>query len=168
MRKSALAKKYSDTPVRQETRRLLWRWGRTAGFCKQTNSEMQYFQDRVDEVSDLRARAQIKVRGGQTSDPTARAAEDLEKLEKEYAECVRGCSNEVTKAIQFKTAIDDIMRNDLLPEERELLTLRYKNGWGWIMIASKLCIEESCARKRERRALDKIARKMLVNQKSPV
>lgn len=165
MNKKALAKKYNDTRERKETRQLLWRWGHVADYCKRTNAEISFFQERVSEVSCLRARAEIKVDGGKQSDPTAQSAEDLEKLQESYAKCVTDGTKAVESEIAFKKLMDEIM-DGVSPEDRELLTMRYKNGWSWIMVASKLNITVEGATKRERKVIAQIYKKIQVNQKS--
>lgn len=165
MNKKALAKKYNDTRERKEARLLLSRWGHVAEFCKQTNEEIGFFQRRASEVSDLRARAEIKVSGGKTSDPTAQSVEDLEKLEKEYDQCVTDGQREVEREIEFKRLMDEIVKG-IDPEDRDLLVMRYKKGWSWVMIAAKLCISVEGAAKRERKVIAQIYKKIQVNQKS--
>lgn len=165
MNKKALAKKYNDPRERKETRRLLSRWGNVAEFCRQTNEEIGFFQARASEVSDLRARSEIKVSGGKTSDPTAQSVEDLEKLEKEYEQCVTDGRHQVQREIEFKWLMDEILK-EIDPEDRALLVMRYKKGWSWVMIAAKLCISIEGATKRERKAIDQIYKKIKVEQKS--
>ena len=168
MKRTALAKKYNDTVERKEMRRLLWRWGRVNEFCLQSNQEMKYFQDRISEVGELCERAQIKVSGGKVSDPTESAVESLERLQREFESCVCECADTVHAELSFKALIDEIIQSDLLPEEKELLILRYKKGWSWLMISSKMCLAERTARNREQNALDKIAKKVNVRQKCAV
>ena len=165
MNKKALAKKYNDPRKRKETRLLLSRWGNVAEFCKQTNEEIGYFQARVSEVSEMRARSEIRVSGGKTSDPTAQSVEDLEKLEKEYEQCVTDGKQQVKREIEFKRSMDEII-SGIDPEDRDLLVMRYKKGWSWVMIAAKLCISIEGATKRERKVIDQIYKKIKVEQKS--
>lgn len=165
MNKKALAKKYNDNHARKETRLLLSRWGHVAEFCKRTNEEIGYFQQRASEASELRARSEIKVSGGKTSDPTAQSVEDLEKLEKDYEQCVKDGQRDVEQEIALKRLIDEIICT-ISPEDRRLLTMRYKYGWGWVMVAAKLGISVEGTTKRERKAIDQIYKKIKVEQKS--
>ena len=168
MNKQSLEKKYNEPPERKEARRLLWRWGRVREFCAQTNSEILYFQERVSEVAELRARSEMKVTGGKTSDPTSKAAEDLEVLQKEYQAVVDKSIETVKSELEFKTVMDGIMFDELSQEDRDLLRLRYIKGWSWIMVAAKMCMAERTARNREQDAIDKIATKITVRQKCAV
>lgn len=166
MNKKALAKKHNDTPKRKETRAILGRWAGVENFCKSTNEEIAWFQARAGEVAEMRARAEIKVSGGRTSDPTAKTAEDLEKLQEEYETTVANGTEKVSAEIRFKQEMDEILRENVTSEDMELIRMRFKRGWSWIMVSSKLCISEDGARKREGKILDKIGKKITVEKKS--
>lgn len=166
MPKAALKKKYNDTPKRKEMRDILGRWAGVENFCKSTNEEIAWFQRRAGEVAELRARADIKVSGGRTSDPTAKTAEDLEKLQKDYERTVERGTADVNAEIRFKQAMDEILRENMTSEDMELIRMRFKRGWSWIMVSSKLCISEDGARKREGKILDKLGKKITVEKKS--
>jgi RNA polymerase sigma factor (sigma-70 family) len=144
---------------RQEARRLLWHWGRLEEYCKERQREIETYNELVARNTDVAAVVLNGMpHGTGTSNPTLRAAIELEKLAEMYADTVEEAKKELNRELMLKKCIDELLA-ELNEAQREIIRLRYKGGNTWAFISIKMNLEESWVRRLEANALDKISNK---------
>jgi DNA-directed RNA polymerase specialized sigma24 family protein len=145
---------------RAAIRRLLWRWGRVQEFCKSKERELEFYADKLESSRDLSGRTMDGMpRGGETSDPTARAALSMEGIIDCYAELVDKIRGAIYQELEFKKAMDEVI-DELPHEQRRIIELRYLDGHQWVFIAMKMCMDDSTARRMEVNAVDSLSPKI--------
>lgn len=141
---------------RAEARRLLSKWGGTDAYIRRQHAIIE--DRRADMQSALSLRCQNldgMPHGGQVTDPTARAAEQLLHLTERYAEAVETAERRIADALDLKDAVDEAL--DLLSERQvRVLEYRYRGGRSWTWIGRMLGCDTDSARRIERKAVDRL------------
>lgn len=141
----------------RQVRRLLWDWGQTLDLIRRKQDEMALFRMWATDADTLKAQALTGMpRGGQVSDPVARAVEQLEARRAMFEQAERDAQREIDERLRRKAVMDEIIAT-LPATQQRILALRYIDGHNWVFVGMKIGIEESNARRQERGALGKIA-----------
>ena len=148
---------------RQEARRLLWHWGRLEEYCRERQREIETYNELVARNTDVSAAVLSGMpHGTGTSNPTLRAAIELERLAEMYADTVKEAKKSLERELMLKKCIDELL-DELSEAQREIIRLRYKGGNTWVFIGIKMNLEESWVRRLESNALDKISNKVNIS-----
>ncbi|MBQ5588424.1 MAG: sigma-70 family RNA polymerase sigma factor [Selenomonadales bacterium] len=148
---------------RQSIRRLLWRWGAVTVFCAEQHREIEQYKDLINSTAGLRAiNMDGMPHGNVVSRPTEQAAERIERLKQMYEERVEWATEAIDKELRFEAALNDAM-TCLNPTERAVIDLKYKRKYSLLRTARELHCAEPTVKYREKKAIDKLSKRITVD-----
>lgn len=149
--------------TRQETRRLLWHWGRLEEYCREQQKEIDAYNELVARNTGVAAAVLSGMpHGSEITNPTQRAALELMQLAEAYADTVEITKQSLQRELRLKRCIDEMLA-ELSEVQREIIRLRYKGGNNWVFIGIKMNLNEIWVKKLEARAIDKISKKIITS-----
>lgn len=147
---------------RDTTRRLLWRWGDAAFFCRKKLEEALLYKEMIEDAAGLHSPDEPGIGGrGPISDPTAATAMKIFRMQDSFRRMIDGLETDCRRETEFKRAMDEII-DALTPMQRKVIHLRYKDrrgrdrNSGWTYIARWIHYSEEGVRAIEQRAVDQV------------
>lgn len=147
-------------------RAVLWQWGRCDARVDELIDQQRLAEARMRGLdSDIGGAAPMdgQPRGTVPGDPVYRAFEAREREKKLFADEIETCEDEMRRVKAFQAAVGAIIK-ELKPVERDVIIWRYRRGASWVYVGLKLNMDESTARRFEREACAKLAKKITMER----
>lgn len=112
-------------------KRILWIWGNHKEICKEKKRRIKELEQLRQETREARAIKISNMPKLNSKNYKNSITEDLAIKNIEiYENAIKRLENEITEILEI-TAIIDCWISFLTPDEAELITLRYKDGYNW-------------------------------------
>lgn len=141
---------------RDRIRGLLRRWARVSAFCAKKHMELDEYETLIESAADVHTQQLTGMpHGGETSDPTERAAMRTIKLKEVYEGRIDALIAEINEETRFLAMMDYALKS-ITYSEREIIDLRYKNELTFDEVAERTAYSTRRVQQLEKAAIDKL------------
>ena len=129
-----------------EWKKLLRNWGQA----------LEKFNWKEEELEKLKGFHEMQKKVWEGS-RLGRAERELERMEREYEEAVRGLRIEMVEILREKAKIDDMVKR-MTMEEANFLRLRFEKGYGFDYIGIKMHLSRATLFRMQDKIIEKMER----------